>query len=271
MTIGDRHLRFPGTINFHDMGGYETHDGGRVRSDFLYRSGHLAFAEANAKNDIAALDIRLICDFRTDEERQDSPTTYADGHTPKVVSLPIWPVRTPGVDTTVARLLRGDATIKNALEDQADGYREFVRDQSAQFANMFQAILGNVGGAVLLHCSGGKDRTGIASALLLTALGVPLDDVIKDYLLSADGNGAIEHTQFYVDQYWAAHISYEGAAPNCTEEDVRRLFTVQVEEIAAALDEIKDITGSADKYLNKTLGLTNESRDALKHRFVEQA
>ena len=92
----DRHLRFPGTINFRDMGGYQTSDGGRVRTGQLFRSGHLAHVEPDALSDIAKLNITLLCDFRVDDERAEHPNRYAEGHTPAVKHLPVWPSKTPG-------------------------------------------------------------------------------------------------------------------------------------------------------------------------------
>ncbi len=238
--------------------------------DQLFRSGHLAYADSSAQKDIAALDIGVVCDFRTDEEQQEHPNRYAEDHTPELISLPVWPIGTPGVDKTVARLLRGDADIDQALADQYCGYREFVREQSAQFAGMFQAVLKNNQRATLLHCSAGKDRTGIASALLLVALGVSQDDARADYLLSAEGHGAIAQTQFYVDKYWAAHISDHGTDPVCTQDEVHRLFSVQMEKIDAAFDEMERVAGSVDDYMRKTLGLTDQARAELLRRYVEE-
>lgn len=269
MTASDRHIRLPGTINFRDMGGYATEDGGRVRLNRLFRSGHLSFADTSAQTDIAALNINMVCDFRTDDERREHPNQYAGGHTPVVNALPVWPVSTPGIDSTVGRLMRGEINVDRALSDQQNGYREFVRDQSEQFAKMFQAILGAQDDAVLLHCSAGKDRTGIASALLLTALGVSQSDALADYMLSAEGHGAVPQTQFYVDQYWTAHVSSHDSEPVCTVDDVHHLFSVQPGKIEAAFDEITIVGGSVDGYLSDVLDLSDASRQELRKRYVE--
>ncbi|MEQ8508921.1 MAG: tyrosine-protein phosphatase [Rhodospirillaceae bacterium] len=265
----DPHHRLPGTINFRDLGGYNTTDGGIVITGRLFRSGHLAHAETESKSKIAALNISLVCDFRTAAERQEHLHQYADGHTPLLKSLPIWPVATPGVDNTVARLLRGDIDLETALIDQANGYREFVRDQSAQFAGMFTAILEQEYSGVLLHCSAGKDRTGIASALLLTALDVPFNDVRHDYLMSKRGYGATAQTQFYVDKYWDAHKNDFATEPTCSQADIHQLFSVQPVKIEAAFDEMKKISGSIDGYLSDRLGLKREARRALKQRYLK--
>lgn len=265
----DPHHRLPGTINFRDLGGYTTADGGHIKTGRLFRSGHLAYAEAESQVHIAALNIELVCDFRSDAEREEHPNHYADGHSPFLKPLPIWPIKTPGVDNTVARLLQGEIDLATALSDQTAAYREFVREQSAQFAGMFNAILEREYPGVLLHCSAGKDRTGIASALLLTALDVSFDDVRHDYLMSKDGHGAIAQTQFYVDKYWGAYKDAFGTEPACSQADVHQLFSVQPIKIDAAFDEMKKMSSSADGYLSDVLGLTRDRRDTLKRRYIK--
>ncbi|MBT6961327.1 MAG: tyrosine-protein phosphatase [Rhodospirillaceae bacterium] len=269
MTFLDRHLRFPGTINFRDMGGYPTENGGRVCLGRMFLSGHLAFADASAQTDIAALNIGVVCDFRTDDERREHPNQYAEGHAPDMKALPVWPVGTPGIDDTVGRFMRGEINIDHALTDQQNGYREFVRDQSGQFAKMLHAILGSRHDAILLHCSAGKDRTGIASALLLTTLGVSQGDARADYMLSAEGYGAVAQTQFYVDQYWNAHVSSYGTDPVCTLQDVHQLFAVQPEKIEAAFDEMRIVGGSIDGYVRDILELSDIDRATLRQRYLE--
>lgn len=267
----ERHLRLPGTINFRDMGGYRTRNGGHVRSGRLFRAGHLAHAAPAACAAIATLGIGLVCDFRIDKERDEHPNQYADGHTPTAKHLPVWPVGTPGVDNTVAQLLRGQADPQTALEDQCSGYREFVRDQSEQFAGLFRAVLEHTPQAVMMHCSAGKDRTGIAAALLLTVLGVSRSDVVDDYLLSREGHGARDQTQYYVDLYWEAHCSSHDTAPACTKDDVHVLFSAQPEKLSAAFDEMEKVAGSVDGYIRDMLGVTDDMRRELRQRYIDPA
>lgn len=269
MAEFDPHLRFPGTINFRDMGGYNTISGGRVRSKRLFRSGHLADIKTTSQTEIAQLGISLVCDFRIDDERNEQPNQYHMSWQPDSVHLPIWPIKTPGIDNTVARLLAGKVDTEKAITDQTSAYREFVRDQSSQFAKMFEVILAEKHRSILLHCTAGKDRTGIASALLLTALGVERDDIRRDYLLSVEGHGAQEQTQFYVDKYWAEHLTKHESKPRCTQDDVRHLFSVQAEKIDAAFDEMRVVAGSVEHYLRDALALTDTSIAELQHRYVE--
>lgn len=267
----DRHLRLPGTKNLRDMGGYLTADGERVKMGLLFRSGYLAHVTPETSTTIAKLNIGLVCDFRIDKEREEHPNRYAAGHRPITKHLPVWPVGTPGVDNTVAKLLRGEADTQTAIAAQCSGYREFVRDQNGQFAGMFAAVIDHAPSPMMIHCSAGKDRTGIAAAMLLTALGVSRSDVISDYLLSRDGHGARDQTQYYVDLYWDAHLASPNPPPACTKDDVHALFSSQPEKIKAAFDEMENVAGSVDDYIRDTLRVTDEMRRDLKHHYVEPA
>lgn len=266
MTSIDRHLRFHGTINFRDMGGYATTNGGRVAQRRLFRSGHLAHADPEALPEIAALNITLVCDFRIDDERDEHPNRYHQSHTPDVKTLPVWPFKTPGYDVAAKKLMRGEIEPAEAQGYLRSGYREFVCDQADRFAAVFTYILERNHPAILLHCSAGKDRTGIAAAILLSALGVSQDDVVEDYMLSISGHGARTQTQFYVDKEWADH---DGPEPVCLKEDIFTLFSVHPAKINAAFDEMEKVCGSVAGYLRDALGLTDAMRTELQRRYIE--
>jgi len=266
MTDFDRHLRFPGTINFRDMGGYRTSDGEHVAQGRLFRSGHLAHAEDSALQEIADLNITLVCDFRIDDEREEHPNRYHDDHSTEIETLPIWPWKAPGADEAARKMMTGEISADEAAGYLGLGYREFVRDQSDRFAKMFSAILAGEHTALLIHCSAGKDRTGIGSALLLSTLGVSRSDVVADYMQSLDGQGAHAQTMFYVEKDWAAH---EGPEPACTKDDIVTLFSVHPSKIHAAFDEMEQVGGSVDGYIRDVLGVTDDARTELKKRYVE--
>ncbi len=268
MTDFDRHLRFPGTINFRDMGGYATADGGRVKPRCLFRSGHLAHAEPEGLSEIAALNITLVCDFRIDDERAEHPNEFHDSHAPKTHAFSVWPVSTPGVHISTQKMLRGEIGFEKAEGMQGSGYREFVREQSDRFAAMFATILEDDHPALLLHCSAGKDRTGIASAMLHVTLGVSREDAVADYMQSSHGQGARAQSMYYIEKEWA---EFEGAEPACSQEDVLALFSAHPNKINAAFDEMQKVGGSVEGYIRDVLGVNESAQMELKRRYVEPA
>lgn len=268
MESFDRHIRLPGTINLRDMGGYATADGGRVKTRRLFRSGHLAHADDDVLPEVAALNISLVCDFRIDEEREEHPNRYHDSHSPKTHALSVWPISTPGVHIATQKMLAGEISFAEAEGMQGLGYREFVREQSDKFASMFSAILEEDHPAILLHCSAGKDRTGIAAAMVHTALGISREDAVSDYLETAHGQGARAQSMFYVEKEWN-EFGEENHA--CTKEDVLALFSAHPNKINAAFDEMGKVGGSVDGYIRDVLGVTDGAREELRQRYVDRA
>ena len=262
----DRHISLPGTVNLRDMGGYATSSGGRVRTRCLFRSGHLAYANDETLAEVAALNITLVCDFRTDDERHEQPNRYHTNHSPITENLPVWPSKVLGADIAAQKMIAGEISFDEAAHLQGLNYREFVRDQSDRFAKMFAAILADEHTAVLLHCSAGKDRTGIGAAMLHIALGVPTADVVADYMLSLEGQGARDQTMYHVEKEWnARNGSHE---PGCTKDDIFALFSVNPKKINAALDEMEKVGGSVDGYIRNVLGVDNAAFAELRRRYV---
>jgi protein-tyrosine phosphatase len=105
---------------------------------------------------------------------------------------------------------------------------------------------------MLMHCSVGKDRTGVVAALLLFALGVPEETVYADYMLSNDYLALMREEQI-------KKLGREHTGP---------VWEVQREYLEAALAAVRDSYGSIDSYLEKAIGLTEKMRTELKGRLL---
>ncbi len=170
---------FEGAMNFRDIGGHETMDGRRVHRGRFYRSGQMS---GFTDRDIAAirqLSIRSLCDFRAPDERERSPTRWIEGQ----------PVRQSVREDqeNLGSIAKFYDTVREshavARSVMTDGYRKLPYLLAPSYRAMFEFILaGDV--PIVFHCTVGKDRTGIASALLLSALGVPRERVIEDFRAS---------------------------------------------------------------------------------------
>jgi protein-tyrosine phosphatase len=137
--------------------------------------------------------------------------------------------------------------------------RQFVDLPSARKA--YAALFGELedgNGEVVYHCSAGKDRTGWASAVLLTLLGVPRETVVADYLAS---NG-------YLTDKNAATFQ---KLPPKTAAIMEPLMTVRRAYIEAAFDEAERQYGSIDRYAAQALGLDAAAVARLEARFLEGA
>lgn len=181
-VAGAAHVRvlpLQGGRNFRDLGGYRTSDGRTVKWGLLYRSGEMHDLTPADYAYLQKLGIRTVCDFRDTRERTAEPTLWPAGQKPKVLSddyaLDIGGMMPPGDPATW--------TQDQVVRAMTASYPKLLDQFRGQYARMFAQLL--AGDAPLaFHCTAGKDRTGVAAALLLTALGVPRTTIVDDYLLS---------------------------------------------------------------------------------------
>lgn len=177
-TAHSRVLPLKGGQNFRDLGGYRTRDGRMVRWGVLFRSGAMNRLTPADFTQLGKLGIRTVCDFRSSDERSAAPVRWPGNVTPQVLADD-YKMDMAGLDFSKAASWTG----KQARETMAATYPRLLDTFNGQYRRMFaQLLAGNV--PLAFNCSAGKDRTGVAAALVLTALDVPRQTVIEDYLLS---------------------------------------------------------------------------------------
>ena len=153
----------PGTYNFREVRA-ETADGRALLPGRLYRSDSIARIGRAGRAELRRLGIRRVIDLRTGMDRRFSGTASLLGTGAERVRLPM--------EGGTPADARAGLTLPKV-------YRTIL-GQPAQVGAAIRAI-GSAGGPVVVHCTAGKDRTGLVVALLLTALGVPEDDIVADY------------------------------------------------------------------------------------------
>ncbi|WP_292832374.1 tyrosine-protein phosphatase [Microbacterium sp.] len=159
-------MSVPGTLNFRDIGGLPA--GASVTRDgVLFRSGNLARLEADGRDALTALGLRRIVDLREDDELIRDPS--------RIDGLEIDTVRAPLFLGSAASFFAHDVSL-------ADMYRGLVEGAADRIVDVVRAVL--VDQPVLVHCTVGKDRTGVTVALILAAVGVDEEAVIADYALT---------------------------------------------------------------------------------------
>ncbi len=178
-VVSIRRLLLEGAKNFRDLGGYRTSDGHYVRWGQVYRSNHLVNLTARDSEYLNSLGIRLVRDVRSDGERARAPDHWT-GNAPEFFAVPIGSnlFTAPTADDLKRRVVAINAETKDSVR---------AYDYAIEYAGQYAKILKRIAAGdlpVVEHCTAGKDRTGVFSAILLTALGVPRDTVIQDYMLS---------------------------------------------------------------------------------------
>ena len=176
--MGEPHV-LAGVENFRDFGGAASSFGGRVRTGRLFRSAHLAAASDADIAGLERLGVRTIVDLRRTTERQSQPSRWAGFPGRTVLSDDGDRAEGPHLEF----LRQGDLS-DAGVEAYLSGYYRaapFEPRHLALFAETF-AALDQEDGALLVHCTAGKDRTGLLAALIQRALGVDERDVMADFL-----------------------------------------------------------------------------------------
>ena len=251
-TVGEplvltvRDLGLASDPNLRDVGGYRTTDGQWVRMGVVYRSQALSLTPA----DLAAVDhLGLTADYdlRTTEEIAASPDVVPAGAA--YANLNVM------ADISLAPTLTSPASAEQYM---AEIEQDFVTNPTAQagFGTLLTDIA-NSDGAVLYHCTAGKDRTGWATAVLLTLLGVPQATVMQDYLLS---------NAYYFD---SPAVQAELAAMPAAESAVYApLLEVQASYLQAGFAQVTASYGSMYGYAVHGLGLSPQTIAKLRRKLL---
>ena len=260
-TLTDRRLPLEGAPNFRDIGGYPAADGGTIRRGLLYRSGALAGLTDTDVDTLNTIGLAAILDLRNDAERRAAPTPETLAAASRVHSLPIGTGEGATPVPRPALLTVADATAEQAVAAIRDSYRRFTREHTARFAALFHVLLDGPATSTVIHCTAGKDRTGISVALVQLALGASRDTVIEDYCRTRD----------HLDLEWRERIllamTGDPALVNRKVADV--MFDAHPDYIGASLDEIHARHGSPRAYLRDVLDLDDRRIGQLRARYLE--
>lgn len=182
--VTDRRVRLDGAYNFRDIGGLVGADGRRVRTGRVYRSDHLNDLSDADLGVIGALGLRAIHDFRLDSEVERQPSRLPTDPPIDVIRCPTGdvPGDTSAVDV-VRDILAGLRPVPPA-DFWDENYLLMLAAGQPMFATVMASLARPEGLPAMYHCTGGKDRTGISTALLLELLGVADNDIIDDFLLT---------------------------------------------------------------------------------------
>jgi protein-tyrosine phosphatase len=244
----ERHYPFEGCFNFRDIGGYLNQDGKRVRKGLYFRAGRQDRMSDNDLSQLSDLKISTQIDLRKPDEVLDQGKGPLEAMGAKYINIAVIP---EGGSDQLSRLV-GDTGISG---ERYLGYLEFG---PTSWLRLF-GILANEGNLpVVLHCTAGKDRTGVSTAFLLSVLGVSREVIEADYLLTnldterqAD---FIESTVGYPEGYDRERMMAIAGVPETAMRDF--------------LDGVESKWGTVVEYLEK-IGVTQEQMETIRTNFLE--
>lgn len=261
-----RRIRLDGAPNTRDLGGLRTSDGRTIRKGRLIRSGALGQLSQRDLEMLQSVPLRTVVDFRTDREISEKPDLVIPGV--KQIHCPILPQL-----TGVTRELGNDgipAYFRMALEIGMEAntwmaglYLPLVESEYSQahYREFFRILLQHREGALLYHCTIGKDRVGVGTMLLLSALGVDRDTIMEDYLLTTpytelNRRAVCEEARGYTNEP-AAQFALEAF------ESARESY------LNAAFQSIEDHYGSVEYYLSEVLEIGQNEISVLRSLYLE--
>ena len=275
-VFAQQFLPVKGIVNARDLGGYAMEDGRIVQSGRLLRAAHLADATDEDIRNLERLPVTAVIDFRKEQEKVGKVDREVPGA--RYTSLPVDPSGNAMATATeeekkkfsgqkkfdVKKVIVFAAFNKKAQAVAREMYPTLLFDPDCQqqFARFFRLVLETENGAVLFHCTQGKDRTGIASALLLAALGADRETIVADF----DATNRVYEKDV---RKYSRRVKFWGGK----EEEVgvvKAFLGCNTENFIKALDRIDQEFGSLQAYLKGPIGLTDADIQTLRERYLAQ-
>ncbi len=263
----ERHVALDGQPNFRDLGGYETTDGRTVKWGEVYRSGELPRCSDEDVETLEELNIRTVVSFLTDKEIAARGPDRLPGGTVEV-ALPM-EAGNLGELTAVVRQARNTGDFSDVPPDiNPDIHRRLMVEAQEHYAALLREIADPASRPLVFHCSHGIHRTGTATAILLSALGVPWETVREDYLLSNTYRWEeIEHRLTQLRDLYAENNGIPPEEVDTTNMDA--FYILQGAYIDAALEQAVEDYGSMEAYIRDGLGITDEEVERLRNELLE--
>lgn len=258
--MDNRVITLSGIHNFRDYGGYRAR-GGALRTGMLWRSGQHCGATPEDLAEVHRLGIRTVIDLRGDSERQAYPCLRHEEFCGEVLFHPGETSSDKGAVHEGPAFEVRTAQDAHAAMLRAYAYLPFSR-VLVETMRLFLAALATSNAPSLLHCLAGKDRTGIAAAIVHRLLGVHPDDVMADYLLT---NTAGDAEARIAAGAKALQGNADGALDDAT---VRMLMSVQPEFLERAFAVMEERHGSVEDYARERLGADEALVRAMEARLV---
>ncbi len=269
----NRFIQFQAIENAREIGGLCTAHGHKIRTGLLVRSGNLSRA---TDSDVAVLCNRFkisdVFDFRFDSEAAADPDRRIPG------------VRYTSLSTLPREMIDGFSSGRNDTEQQSSSdfvaslvryasvpeaqalarrlYPSIIMSEESQrhYGRFLRGVLYAPGGS-LWHCSQGKDRAGLATAYLLTALGADRETIVADF----------DQSNVYYEKYvqqLSEQVRRKGGDSDAT-DFIRAMVGVSVKNFCAGLDLIDSTFGSLQSYVENQLGFTAPECAKLRERYLE--
>jgi protein-tyrosine phosphatase len=247
-----RHVPLQGATNFRDLGGYNTTDGHHVKWGKIYRSADISKLTPDDLSSLAKRNIDYVIDLRGHDESAKAPDRM-NPHT----DYTLCPA---GSDQNLSDWMKSLQNLQSGGDSMMIVYYGKTEFFSDRYRALFEKLLSMPDSdALLLHCTAGKDRTGIGTALLLYSLGVSYDTIMADYLA----------TNYYRQAENKRMAQVMAQYMHINEQVARDIMSARKEYLDEAFRAIKARYGSVDQFLRWQLGLDENKIAILKAKYLD--
>jgi protein-tyrosine phosphatase len=257
-----RLIKLQGANNFRDMGGYTTRDGRSMKRGLFYRSDDLSHLSDDDLEKLRQLNIKTICDLRAPNERKSKPDRIPQNAGIRVVHAPICPHQKDPNGFQRWFLL---VTSRFRNFDPEDFMREYYHrtafDNAAQIGEIIAIFSNKNNLPALVHCAGGKDRTGYIAALLQLFVGVPWKTVLEDFLLS---NRLMKSRSEKIIRQLRWISLFQVRA-----ELLRPIMVAYPHYLERIMDDVLKAYGTIEEYLNRACGVSHDTIRNLRQQLLD--
>lgn len=240
------------------MGGYKSHTGLVVAWRKLFRCGHLSNLKPEDKTTLNQLGITHIHDLRREDEQVRHPTDI-----PGLILNLDYQVTFGSTGPLMEMALGEILTADKARKLMTELYAKAVHTTTLALGLFLKNLVAQNGSGMIVHCTAGKDRTGVAAAALLMALGVDEPTIIEDYLLTQQ-HGNTEHITALVMQKLV-----QNGVKDLHPSDLQPYCSVEEQYIASFFRELGNTYGGHENYLINGLGITPAEITTLQQNYLE--
>lgn len=253
----------PPERNIRDLGGFKTKDGRYVRKGLLIRSSALAFFDEEELKPVRRLGLKSILDFRSEKGAKKNPNPPLEGaeYFNKCAAFQHFPddLNSP---KELASLIFDEDQAGNITDVLVSSYTASLAFSNEAYRFMFDRLL--MGKApLLIHCSNGKDRTGVAAMLILLALGVSEEDAKADFLRSNESRKSV------IDGLMKKYEILSSRSDNAR-SFLTMIGGVLPESADMMMSEILERYGTYENYMEKEYGFDEEKLKKLKDMYLER-
>lgn len=244
-TVASHNINIPGIQNFRDIGGLSTPKKKTTKWGQLYRSGQIESLSYSSHKELKNIGIKTIIDLRSESEIREGSQLVDESF--NIINIPISTIKTKDIIKDLRNgKIKNDSIYRLMIRVNQD----FVTYFRKEYRKVFDVLLEEDNYPVVISCTTGKGRTAVASALVLSALGVTDDLIMADYRLSDE----------FFDIPSASGYAYN--LPFSSQEAITTLFSAREGFLDAARRQIEKNYGDIHNYLHRGIGLTD---DEIKH------